>query len=347
MPAALRAERLLRPQPSLDLRDPLVRDAARIGIDDERAARQMTKASGRASFRSKRSRANGERSRRRRHAGDELRDVLADSRRLLEAVAREARRVEETARPLGFADDRVVVRAHLVVAPPRGLHRQLAEHRQAPRGRDGELLEALLAAAEGDSGAFAVEVEAGREVDGQRQPRRQPAVRRREVHPALLAADRNVHAGHRADLPRPGAGAADDRLRRDPALGRLDGHDPAFGDIDADDVAALADVEAARVPLHDVLGRDVAVELAEGRREQAFRLELRDDRDRLVHRQLARRHAQRVLEGERGAEPLDVAPRCRGERDTRAGGARRRPSPPARRGSAGRSGCSARRRTAS
>ncbi len=63
MPAALRAERLLRTQPSLDLGDPLVRDAARIGIDDERAARQMTKASGRASFRSKRSTANGERSR--------------------------------------------------------------------------------------------------------------------------------------------------------------------------------------------------------------------------------------------------------------------------------------------
>ena len=62
VPAALRAERLLRPQPSLDLRDPLVRDAARVGVDDERAARQMTKASGRASFRSKRSRANGERS---------------------------------------------------------------------------------------------------------------------------------------------------------------------------------------------------------------------------------------------------------------------------------------------
>ena len=73
------------------------------------------------------------------------------------------------------------------------------------------------------------------------------------------------------------------------------------------DLAALADVETARVPLHDVLGGDVAVELAERRREQALGVELGDDRERLVDRQLARRDAQRVLERERGAEPLDVA----------------------------------------
>ena len=63
-------------------------------------------------------------------AGDELRNVLADRRRLLEAVAGEAGRVEEAFRIGCAADQRVVIGAHLVIAPPRRLHRQVDEHRQ-------------------------------------------------------------------------------------------------------------------------------------------------------------------------------------------------------------------------
>ena len=62
MPTALCAQRFLRPQPSLDFHDPLVRNPARVGIDDERAACQITNASGLASSSSKRSSLNGDRS---------------------------------------------------------------------------------------------------------------------------------------------------------------------------------------------------------------------------------------------------------------------------------------------
>ena len=59
---ALRAQNFRRPQTVLDLGDALLRDTARVRVDDQRAARQMTKASGRVSLRSKRSSENGDRS---------------------------------------------------------------------------------------------------------------------------------------------------------------------------------------------------------------------------------------------------------------------------------------------
>ena len=101
-------------------------------------------------------------------------------------------------------------------------------------------------------------------------------------------------------------GTADDRVRGDPALGRLHTDDPALLDVDAGDHAALPDVGATRVPLDDALRGQVAVELAEGRREQAFGIDLRHDRQRLVDRELARRHSETVLQRERGPEALDV-----------------------------------------
>ena len=79
-----------------------------------------------------------------------------------------------------------------------------------------------------------------------------------------------------------------------------------LANVDPGQRAVLADVEVTRVPLDDGLGRRPAVELAVHRGQQAVRRELRDDRERLVDRQLARRHAERVLESERRLEPLDV-----------------------------------------
>src|SRR5581483_3743764 len=176
---------------------------------------------------------------RRRPAGDELRDVRADRRRLLEAMAGEAGRVEKPRRLRRLADDRVVIRADLVVAPPRALDREICQHRQPPDRRLGELLERLLATAEDEARPLAVEVEAGREVDRQRHALREPAVLGREPHPPRLADDRDLHAGEPADLGRPRAGGADDAAGRDPALRRLDRLDPAAADVDPCDRAAL------------------------------------------------------------------------------------------------------------
>src|SRR6266545_2599373 len=51
-------------------------------------------------------------------ARDQLRDMLTDRRRLLEAVAGEPRRVEEPFGLRRLPDERVPIRADLVVAPP-------------------------------------------------------------------------------------------------------------------------------------------------------------------------------------------------------------------------------------
>ena len=102
------------------------------------------------------------------------------------------------------------------------------------------------------------------------------------MHPALLAAHGNLHAGH-APTSRDQAPAQHTTVPvaiRPWVVSTAD--DPAFLHGDADDVAALANVEAARVPLHDVLGRWPS--LAECRREQPPRIELGDDGQRLVHR---------------------------------------------------------------
>ena len=82
--------------------------------------------------------------------------------------------------------------------------------------------------------------------------------------------------------------------------------------LDAGRRAALEDLRAARdrrgrVALHDGLGAHVPVARAEGRRQDAVELELRDDLGGLGGRQLARGDAVGVLHGECLAERLDVA----------------------------------------
>src|SRR4029078_8560467 len=119
-------------------------------------------------------------------------------------------------------------------------------------GRD--LLERRLLAAESDSLSLAVEGEARREVDRDRQRVRQAAVLRREPHVARLALHRDLDAGERTHLARPDARATDDRVGGAPALARLDGLDPAVAvDLDAGRLAALDDAQAAGVPLDDRL----------------------------------------------------------------------------------------------
>src|SRR5689334_7726699 len=95
--------------------------------------------------------------------------MLADHRPLLEPVTGEPGGVHETLRVPGGPDERVVIRAHLVEARPAGADAELRQRGQSA-GRDrGERLERLLAPAERERRALAVEVEAGAEVDRQRQ----------------------------------------------------------------------------------------------------------------------------------------------------------------------------------
>ena len=109
-----------------------------------------------------------------------------------------------------------------------------------------DLLDRLLAPAEDEAGALAVEVEAGGEVDGERELPGKPAVLRREVHPAGLAAHGDVDPGEGADVPRPHSRRADDRARADRPGGRLDADDLVPGDLDAVERRALQDAGAMR-----------------------------------------------------------------------------------------------------
>src|SRR5438046_10697526 len=107
-----------------------------------------------------------------------------------------------------------------------------------------------------------MEVEAGREVDSQRDALREAAVLRREEHPARLAAHRQVDACKCGNLGRPGTRRTRDGAGRDGPARRLDADDAPGADVDPGRGAALANVQSTRVPLHDRLRRRVAVELA-------------------------------------------------------------------------------------
>ena len=115
------------------------------------ASRQTTKRSARCSPRAKRSTAKPLRS----NVGCSPRTSCARcspiAGRLLEAVAREARRVQEAPGRRRLAHDRVVVGADLVVAPPAALDRQLEDQREALERVLGDVLELGLASAEDDA----------------------------------------------------------------------------------------------------------------------------------------------------------------------------------------------------
>src|SRR5581483_3821703 len=105
--------------------------------------------------------------------------------------------------------------------------------RQPPCRRLRNVGELALASPEGEAGTLPVHVEAGREVDLERQPFGQAAVLRREPHRARLAFDGARNTRERADLARPDARAADDDLGGNGALARLDRDDPAVAYRDA------------------------------------------------------------------------------------------------------------------
>ena len=91
-----------------------------------------------------------------------------------------------------------------------------------------------------------------------------------------------------------------------------DARDAAAVVLDGGRRAALEDLCAARdrrggIALHDGFGTHVPVARAEGRRENAVELELRDDLRGLGGRELERGDAVRVLHCECLAERLDVA----------------------------------------
>ena len=91
---------------------------------------------------------------------------LADHGTLLEAVPGEPGRIMHAVRR---ADECIVIRAHLVVPPPARTDPDLLQKRQTRAGNRGQRLDRLLAAAERETAALPVEVEAGREIDRERQ----------------------------------------------------------------------------------------------------------------------------------------------------------------------------------
>ena len=118
-------------------------------------------------------------------AEDEVTDELADGGALQEAVSGEARCIDEAGDLVGLADERVVVGRDLVVALPAARDPHVEERRQPLLGYLQDLLEPrrvgalheprlLLAIGhpEEEARAFAMEVEARREVHRERDARR-------------------------------------------------------------------------------------------------------------------------------------------------------------------------------
>ena len=252
---------------------------------------------------------------RRRQPERELGEVLADDRCLLEAVARESGRIEETGRFLGLADQRVVVRAHFVVAPPARTDPELGQRRQAQDGVRRELLDRLLAAAEGERRSFAVEVETGREVDRQRELAREVRGVLGEEHPAALPGERQLETHGRRELPRPDSRSADDAVGSDRAAGRLDADDAIAVHQDPRRGARLLDVRAslrgaARVALNDEIGGHIAGNGTERRGQHVVDGELRDELLRL--RRVDQPRAA-LLQRDRRLELPDVGGRAQQE----------------------------------
>ncbi len=204
-----------------------------------------------------------------------------------------------------------MIRTDLVVAPPAAPHGELSEQWQSAGGDRRELLERLLAAAEEKPAPLAVEVEAGREVDGQRQLEGQCVARLREEDVAPLRLDRNGHAGGRAELLRPHARGEYHAPCRDTALTRVDADHVAVLDGDPLHAAALDDAGpegggCGCVALRRGLRRRVAVDRAERRREDVVDAQPGDDAAGLVGADEPRRHAEALLQLHRPRERRDL-----------------------------------------
>ena len=163
-----------------------------------------------------------------------------------------------------------------------------------------------------------MEVEAGREVDGERDDVGQPRGLGRVVHPPHLALDGEVHADEGGHVLRPDTRGADDRVGLDPSLGRVDAENLVAEDGDTRHVDALLDSHALlrscrRVAPDDCLRRGEAVAGAVGRSAQALGAQLRDELEHLVQGQLGREHAERALQADGLAEAAHVVVRVEQE----------------------------------
>ncbi len=125
----------------------------------------------------------------------------------------------------------------------------------------------------------------------------------RVVHPAHLALDRQVHSDESGDVLRPDPSGADDGVRLDASLRRVDPEDLVSEHGNARHVDALLDADSlrrrrSRVPADDRLRRREAVARAVGRAAKPVRIHLRDELEHLVERQLRREDAERPLQAD-------------------------------------------------
>ena len=91
--------------------------------------------------------------------------MLADDRTLLETVATEPGGIEKSFRCLCFADERVVIGADPVVAPPARANLQVEQRRCPVESGRSERLERRFSASYQQAIAFPVEVESGGEIN--------------------------------------------------------------------------------------------------------------------------------------------------------------------------------------
>ena len=156
-----------------------------------------------------------------------------------------------------------------------------------------------------------MEVEAGREVDGQRHALRETCHRRGRHDLPEDRLDLEVDTRGPRELRRPDSGRAHDRRRLDRALvGRDPGHGP-FLDVDGSRGAARHDrrpvgAGAGRVALGDRLRARVAVDRAEGRREDSVEPRERRERRGLGRVDHPARHPELVLQRDALLEHRDV-----------------------------------------
>lgn len=156
-----------------------------------------------------------------------------------------------------------------------------------------------------------MEVEAGAEVDRQRQLVREAGGLLGEEHPAPFRLHRQLDSGRRGELARPDAGRADHTLGLDRSARRLDPGDAAVTDDDPGGGTRLLDprAELGRAPhvsLHHQLRRDVAGHGTEGGGQHVVNRERGHELTRLRRCEQTRVDPVTVLQLDRLLEARDV-----------------------------------------
>ncbi len=165
--------------------------------------------------------------------------------------------------------------------------------------------------AEQEARAFSVEVEAGREVDGQRHMFGEVVDRAGEADLPQVWPDGKLDPERAGDLRRPHPGGADHDVRLDPADLVRHRFDHSVAHLDSRDGRPrrhrrAVPARAGRVSLHDCLRARVPVEGAERGADHSVQARERAELVHLVQRDEAARHAELVLEGNTLLECGDV-----------------------------------------